>query len=83
MTTERWYFIRAYNAPIIHAWGTETDCDAYVDHLNKRRTVNLYAAIAVDEDEARELDARAMRYDDAVDLRDEMDHLRHPAASPS
>lgn len=75
MTTERWYFIRAYNTATIHAYGTEADCDRYVDHLNERLTVNLYGAYEADEEEAQELDERAIRYDDAVNLRDAVKYL--------
>lgn len=75
MTTERWYFIRAYNTPTIHAYGTEADCDRYVDHLNERLTVNLFGAHEADEAEVLALDARAIRCDDAVNLRDAVEYL--------
>lgn len=54
ITTEAWFAFKAYNTQTQYGYGTETQAEAYADHLNKHREINLFAAHKLSAEEAQE-----------------------------
>jgi hypothetical protein len=52
------YKITAYNAQALYFWGSEADCDRYVDWLNRDREINVYSALAIPEPQWGEFERR-------------------------
>lgn len=50
--------IAAYNAQALYFWGTDADCDRYVDWLNRNREINVYSAAAIPADQWAEMETR-------------------------
>lgn len=50
----------AYNSQALYGWGDENEADAYCDHLNRNREINVYSfAEVTDEDEIAKRDDNA------------------------
>lgn len=71
MTTESFFAFAAYNEQTIYGYGAQVEADAYVDHLNGEREINLRCVKPLTDDEAREM---GLYRDDAdvVNLGDEL-----------
>lgn len=63
------YKFAAYNTQAQYGWGDETEADAYCDHLNRNREINVYSfAEITDEDEIAEHESNS----EGVNLADEL-----------
>lgn len=68
--TRNVYKFTAYNSQAMYGWGTEAEAEAYAEHLNRNREINVYGYGEVtDADELAKLDAG---YGDQIDLSDEL-----------
>jgi hypothetical protein len=66
---DNWYAFKAYNAQTRHGYGTAQEADAYADHLNANRTINLFAPYL--DDAGHESDDAAFSLSIALaDIRD-------------
>ena len=46
------YKFTAYNSQTLYGWGSDAEADAYCDHLNRNREINVYSwAVITDADE--------------------------------
>jgi hypothetical protein len=68
---ECWYEFRAYNEQVLYGYGPSFAADLCVDHLNKGRQINHFAAYRVPDDLAIELGLE--RRDDTFVLLDELE----------
>lgn len=51
------YKFTAYNSQAMYGWGDDADADAYCDHLNRKREINVYGWTQItDADEIARLD---------------------------
>lgn len=50
------YVFRAYNSQAMYGWGDDAEADAYCDHLNRDREINVYSWAQVTD--ADEIDKR-------------------------
>ena len=67
---EQWFAFRALNSQTLYGFGTDQQADKFTDHLNQRRTTDVYSAYPLTTDEAIEL--RVDQQDNAFNLEDEL-----------
>ena len=59
----------------MYGWGSDAEADAYTDHLNRNREINVYSYVEVtDENELARLEAG---YGDQIDLGDWLISIRN------
>ncbi len=68
---EQWFAFKAWNSQTAYGWGTAREAEAYADHLNRGREINLYGAYEMTGEEAVEEGLGDDRTD-AVNLDDEL-----------
>lgn len=67
---EHWYEFTAYNTQKLYGYGPALAADQYVDHLNRNREINHYAAYVVPDELAAELKLESRT--DTFNLLDEL-----------
>ena len=67
---EHWWEFRAYNSEARYGYGDEQDAEAYCDHLNLGRDINVYAPAALTDANAEML--RLDQRSDTISLGDEL-----------
>lgn len=68
MSDYQWFAFRAYNSQTLYGYGTADEADAYSDHLNKGKEINLYAAHPLGNDDETD----AAHRDNGISLEDEL-----------
>ena len=57
----------AYNTQAMYGWGDAAEADAYCDHLNRDREINVYSYTEItDEDEIAKRDGDGVNLQDAL-----------------
>lgn len=76
LTMLQLYKFSAYNTQAMYGWGDAAEADAYCDHLNRNREINVYSATEItDADEIARHDSNG----EGVNLADALQEIADDA----